>query len=392
MRLNTSSPDFIQRRRFLQKSATATLAGITGLNLLGGRSSAHQKKSQRAVQTVLGRVASDKLGVTLMHEHAPVVDWSELYETTPALVTKQMLGKSAQLLDAFHKTLAPDEGPGAVVETTPIRVGRDPKILMQLAQQTKVHIIACTGFWCEALAPQHPWAVRLSVHKDGLKQMAGLFIREITEGMEDPRGTWGEEFTTIKAGIIKIGTSSYLRPSERVCHLAAAIASKETGCPITTHTNSGGGLEQAQLLLKHGAKPGKIIIGHQGYQDDRKNDEADEYHRLIANLGCYVQFDRIDHENYQCDTQARQMKKLIDAGFTRQLLVSHDHAPYFYPEYTIAKKSSEKWKALDPDYTTVTTEFVDELKKLDVSKTDIRTIFIENPQRVLGFLPSHVSP
>jgi predicted metal-dependent phosphotriesterase family hydrolase len=385
MRLTPSSSNPIQRRSFLQRSVTATLVGITGLDLLVGRSAAIEKKLKPAVQTVLGRVNPEKLGVTLMHEHAPVVDWSELYETASVPVTKPMIRKTAQLLDAFHKTLAPDEGPGAIVETTPIRVGRDPAILKQLAQQTKVHIIASTGFWCEALAPQHPWAIRLRVQKEGVKQMAGLFIREITAGIEDPHGKWGDRFTTIKAGIIKIGTSTYLRPGERVCHIAAAIASKETGCPITTHTTRGGGLEEAQLLLKHGAKPDKIIIGHQGYQDDRKNDEADEYHRLIANLGCYVQFDKIGHEKFESDKQARQMKKLIDAGFTRQLLVSHDDAPYFYPEFAITKKSSKKWQALDPDYTTVTTEFVDELKKLGTSKTEIRTIFIENPQRVLAF-------
>ncbi len=296
----------ISRRSMLVQAAGAT-AGLLATPLLS------QEKTVPMIQTVLGPVAPDKLGATLMHEHAPIVDWSELYETKPAPVAtirEEMLTRTASLLDAFHDTLASDEGPGAIVETTPIRVGRYPKLLGDLAKRTKVHIIASSGFWCEALAPQHPWAVRLGVKEGGIEQMAGLFIREVTEGMEDPSGEWGEKFTNIRAGIIKIGTSTFLRPSERACHIAAAIASKTTGCPITTHTTNGGGLEQAELLLKHGASPSNVIIGHQGNQDDRENDEADDYHKLIARLGCYVQFDRVDHENYEIDKQARQIANL----------------------------------------------------------------------------------
>lgn len=375
-------------RRTMLKQSVAVVAGFATSDSGPRNAYSQEAASAPMVQTVLGPVAPDKLGVTLMHEHAPVVDWSELYETAPAPIApvrEKMLAETARLLDAFHDTLAPGDGPGAVVETTPIRVGRDPRLLADLAKRTKVHIIACTGFWCEALAPQHPWAVRLSVTPGGLDQMAGLFIREIKEGMEDPAGKWGERFTDIKAGIIKIGVSTHLRPSERVCHIAAAMASQETGCPITTHTTRGGGLEQAELLLKQGAAADRIIIGHQGYQDDREHDEAHDYHQLIAKLGCYVQFDRVDHKEYGIDMQARQIARLIEAGFTKQVLVSHDHAPYYFPRFTDETKRAEDWKATNPDYTTVTTKLVESLRKMDVSKADIRAILVENPRRVLAF-------
>ena len=384
---STASNEIVSRRSMLATSALAC-ASLTGSSLAPRRASARDDDAQPAVRTVLGRVAPDSVGVALMHEHAPMIDWSELYETPPAPIAPvraRMLADTAELLDAFHETLASGDGPGAIVETTPIRVGRYPRLLADLAKRTKVHIIASTGFWCEAMAPQHPWAVRLSIADGGTDRMADLFIREITRGMEDPTGAWGERFTDIKAGIIKIGTSTYLRPSERVCHVAAARASKATGCPITTHTTDGGGLEEAELLLKEGAAPGKIIIGHQGHQDDRENDEADEYHRRIADLGCHVQFDRVAHENYAVDKQARQIAKLVDAGFVKQLLVSHDHVPYFYPHYATQKKRADDWKPLKPDYTTVTTKLTKSLGKLGVSKADIRTILIENPRRVLAF-------
>ena len=381
------SNDSFSRRGMLRTTAGAFL-GLSGTALFARRAFPQNAARKPIIQTVLGDVAQDKLGVTLMHEHAPIVDWSELYETPPAPLDplrQKMLAKTARLLDAFHKTLSPDDGPGAVVEATPIRVGRYPRLLADLAKRTKVHLIAATGFWCEALAPQHPWATRLSVTGGGSEEMAALFIREITTGMENPSGKWGETFTDIRAGIIKIGTSTYLRPNERVCHIAAALASEETGCPITTHTTNGGGLEEAELLLKNGAAPKRVIIGHQGNQDDRKNDEADDYHRLIAKLGCYVQFDRVGSENYGVDKQSRQIVKLIEAGFVKQVLVSHDHVPYYFPNFTAKEKFARDWKELDPDYTTVTTKLVESLRKLGASNADIRTILVANPQRVLAF-------
>ena len=186
------------------------------------------------------------------------------------------------------------------------------------------------GFWCEALAPQHPWVVRLGIEPDGAGEMADLFVREITEGMEDPGGGRGERFTNIRAGAIKIGTSALMRPSEKAVHIAAAMASRRTGCPITTHTTNGGGLEQARLLLESGVVPGRVIIGHQGHMDDGKNAEAGDYHQEIARLGCYLQFDRVGAGNYGCDKQARLIHNLVAGGFERQILVSHDHVPYFY--------------------------------------------------------------
>ena len=371
------------RRSFLKHATAGSFVGLTA-----GRCFSKPAIKKPVVQTVLGPIVPEKLGAVLMHEHAPIVDWSELYETEPAPVApirKKMLRRTAAMLDKFHDSLTKQQGPGAIVETTPIRVGRYPQLLVELARQTKVHIIASSGFWCEALAPQHPWAVRLGVDKDGIKKMAKLFIREVTEGMEDPSGNWGEKFTKIRAGIIKIGTSSYLRPSERAVHMAAALASRETGCPITTHTTNGGGLEEAELLIKQKVRPERIIIGHQGNMDDRQNAEANDYHRLIAALGCYVQFDRVDHKEYEVDKQARQIKHLLDGGFEKQILLSHDHAPYYYPGFADRKKRPDGWKALDPDYTTVTTALVAEFKKIGITQKQIQTMLVENPQRALVF-------
>ncbi len=376
----------IHRRTFLKTSATALAVASTGgtVGIAADRAA--------SVQTVLGPVAPDELGMVLMHEHAPLVDWSELYEFKPAPLTpavrKEMLENSARMLRQFQNSLGSDQSPGAIVECTPIRVGRYPNLMVELARRLKCHLIAATGFWCEAFAPQHPWAIRLGLEKNGIDKIARLYIREIREGMEDPSGAWGEKFTAVKAGIIKIGTSAYMTPSERRCNTAAAIASAETGCPITTHTTDGGGLEQAHLLLKAGAKPERIIIGHMGNKDDREQDEAYAYHRQLVELGCYVQFDRVGHDKYTVEKCARQIKRLTDAGFARQVLVGHDWAPYFYRGQFDPKTPNDKidaWTFKESDFTIVPRQLVPELKKSGVTAADIRTITIENPARVLAF-------
>ncbi len=376
------------RREFCQRMSV-TLSGLAVGTASSFAANNDSKVSKRRVQTVLGPIDPNKLGATLMHEHAPLIDWSELYELPAAPIApirEESLTRTTKLLDRFHDSIADADGPGAIVECTPIRVGRYPDLLVDLAKRTKVHVIACTGFWCEAMAPQHPWALRMGLSKGGVKKIAKLYIREITEGMEDPSGDWGKSFTNVKVGIIKCATSNYMRPSERKCHIAAAIASQETGCPITTHTTDGGGLEQAQLFLKNGASPERIIIGHQGNLDDREHDEAHEYHRQITALGCYVQFDRVGHhEKYANEKISRQIKLLVDAGFAKQILLSHDHGPYFYEDYANPKKSKSGWKKNDSDFTVVTTGLVKAMKAVDVSQAEIHTMLVENPKRVLAF-------
>ena len=385
----SSTPHSLTRRGFLASTAIASVSIASGTSPQRTVAAPNEKP---VVQTVLGPIPPEQLGLTLMHEHAPLVDWSELYEFKPAplgpAVRREMLQKAARMSAAFETTLSDGQAPGAIVECTPIRVGRYPQLLVDLARRVKCHLIASTGFWCEAFAPQHPWATRLGLEQGGVEKIAQLYIREIREGMEDPSGAWGEQFTDVKAGVIKIGTSTYMTPSERRCNRAAAIASAETGCPITTHTTDGGGLEHARLLLSAGARPERIIIGHMGNKDDREQDQAYEYHRQLAELGVYVQFDRVGHDKYAVDKCARQIARLTEAGFAKQVLVGHDWAPYFYRgrfDPQVPNDTIDAWTFKDCDYTIVTKQLLPQLAAAGVSAADVRAITIDNPARVLAF-------
>ncbi|MDE0206827.1 MAG: twin-arginine translocation signal domain-containing protein, partial [Candidatus Tectomicrobia bacterium] len=339
------------RRDFVKTTSTLAVATSLGGALMGHAQVARAETSESGngpqVQTVLGPISPDDLGVTLMHEHAPVIDWSELYGHPIAPIQgdfrQQVVDQAVSGLQAFYDQLDGWSENGTLVEVTPIRVGRYPHLIVDMARKSPVHIVGCTGFWGEALAPMHLWAASMLVQADGIEQVTRLYVKEITEGMEDPYGEPGSVFTDVKAGIIKIATSTFLTALERRANTAAGLACIETGCPISVHTTDGGGLEMARLLLSLGVNPQKIIIGHQGYKDDRENVRATDYHKQLADLGVWVQFDRIGYPNYPVEDRAEYLRPLLDAGYEDQLLLSHDTVPYFYRTFWQEEKRESDW-------------------------------------------------
>lgn len=386
----------ITRRDFVKKSSALafSLAALGDTFLKPLTVAVAEAQSQRSgspqVQTVLGPISPDELGITFMHEHAPVIDWSGLYGQPMAPIKgalrQQVIQQTVKSLEEFHSQLGDWAKTGTIVEVTPIRVGRYPDLIVEMAKKSKIHVVGCTGFWGEALAPMHPWAISMLVEKDGIEKAAKLYVQEITQGMEDPYGPPGESFTDVKAGIIKIATSTYLTFLERRANTAAALASAQTGCPITVHTTDGGGLELAQLLISLGVSPQKIIIGHQGYKDDRDNMMATDYHKKLADLGVWVQFDRIGYENYPVDNRAEFIKPLVDAGYENQLLLSHDTVPYFYKTFwQEEKRETDWWLFKEHPWALILAEVVPKLMEAGITERIIRKMLIESPKKVLAF-------
>lgn len=389
-------PSFkVTRRDFLRTSAAlaaslAALGDVLEHSSVAAAAQAEAPKGDPKVQTVLGAISPDELGVTFMHEHGPVIDWSALYDQPMAPIQGEfrtrVVQQAVKSLEEFHGQLGSWAKRGTIVEVTPIRVGRYPDLIVEMAKKSDIHVVGCTGFWGEALAPMHPWAISLLVEKDGIDKVAKLYVREITEGMEDPSGKPGESFTNVKAGIIKIATSKYLTALERRANTAAGLASLQTGCPITLHTTNGGGLELAQMLLAMGVSPAKIIVGHQGYMDDRENVKATAYHRKLAELGVWVQFDRIGYDNYPVDNRAEFITPLVEAGFEDRLLLSHDAVPYFYKTFwQEEKRESDWWLFREHPWALIIPDIAPRLVRAGVPERAVGKMLIENPKKALAF-------
>jgi len=328
------------RRDFLTQT---TAAGIWALN--AGTSSGGSKAAHAGVvQTVLGPLDASKLGFTLTHEHICRSSLNVFGDRANAV---------AKAVDKLKE--ARDAGVETVVDVTPFDVERDIRFGEEISRKSGMQIVACTG--------QHFFAPA-SFNERTVEEITETFIREIEQGIED---------TDIKAGVIKVAArSGTMTPAEEKVFRAAARASKATGIPVQTHTNSSerGGEAQAAIFEAEGLNPARVSLGHSNDTDDM--DYLTDLARRGYTLG-------MDHAFWGLDPGATLpwqrrvecIKQLVDAGFVERLFLSND--------WVLGDVERDK---VNPDgllYTTRKT--IPYLKQIGVSQRDIRAIKVENPKR-----------
>jgi phosphotriesterase-related protein len=185
-------------------------------------------------------------------------------------------------------------------------------------------------------------------------------VRDLTEGVGD---------TGIRAGIIgEIGCDRHLGALEERVFRAAARAQRTTGVAITTHAARWPvGHAQLDLLEEEGVDPGRVIIGHCDMVPDP------EYHLSLAKRGAFVEFDTIQGI-HDWDTQRRidWIRALVDAGYERQLLLSHDVC-----------LTSDLATYGGPGYAYLLTGFRPRLLEAGFPGTLVDSLLTDNPRRAL---------
>lgn len=314
----------------------------------------------KMVRTITGDVPPEALGRTLIHEHL-CVDWGDLLGRPKVLDfdRDEMADRMVAKMDELYAV-----GIGAMTECTPIGTGRYLDLFHDVARRSKVKLVCSTGFFHESWAPMHLYAQLMNID-----QMAALFVREINEGMSE---------TLLKAGLIKCATGEgQITPKEEEVLRAASRAHKETGCPIITHTTNGLGLEQLEIFSSEGVGPDEVIISHIGCEPN-----AVEASERVLDRGANVSFDRIGMVGafYEDDHWLEVVGNAINKGYIDQIMLSHD-AAVFAHGYEAAS-GDDVWD----DYTYVYTQFVPKLQEAHgVTESQIDSMFITNPQRVLAF-------
>jgi phosphotriesterase-related protein len=300
------------------------------------------------VMTVLGPVAPEALGATLMHEHI-IIDLRHSLYAFDAILDDVELA-----VDELRRFKA--AGGGTVVDVTNKAMGRDVRAQERIARESGVHIVAATGYYTEPYYP--PEVYELSTNR-----LADRIVAELTEGIDG---------TGVRAGIIaEIGTGrDFLKPAEERVFRAAARAQRRTGAAIMTHTFLEQLIpDQLAILEEEGVEPSRIIIGHLG--DRRDLDRL----RAIADTGVYLGIDHIGAAVHQRDDQrARTVAQLIRHGHLDQLLLSMD----------ICMKSRLHWYG-GTGYDHLQNVFVPLLREAGVTQAEIETMLIDNPRRVLAF-------
>jgi phosphotriesterase-related protein len=324
-----------------------------------------QPPAPGTVNTVLGPMNAEKLGITLMHEHFVFAYPGWFADATIAPDDYKEILKT----DLGAIKTAQRYGIRTIVDATPNDTGgRNPALYKDLAKKTGMNIICSTGLYTEHEGSPAYWMTKGVWGMDLAKMMSELFIKEITVGI----GKSG-----VKAGVIKVGSSPKMTKYEEAVHRGAVMAQKATGVPIITHTEGPtGGPEQADFLLKEGADPKKVMIGHVS------NSKDIEYHKAILAKGVYIAFDRIGLDIITpFDVNVKNVAELCKAGFADKIMLSHDTVNVWLGRQVILPKDYEhafdNWRI---DH--ISKEFIPALKANGVTDLQIRTMMLENPRNL----------
>ncbi|MGM0920820.1 MAG: phosphotriesterase family protein [Bacillota bacterium] len=299
------------------------------------------------IQTVLGKLEPQELGVCACHEHL-YVDLSRVKKNEDTCLQDiELIMKDLESFAAL--------GGKAIVEVTNEGMGRDAEQLAEISRKTGLQIIASTGCYKDPFIPDD----KKEWNRD---QFAEWMITEIKEGI-------GE--TGIKPGVIgEIGSSlNEFKPIETELFHGAVEAAKITKLPLSTHTTLGTcALEQIDLFQKEGLFLEKVIIGH---QDLNTNDEVV---LEVLNSGAFAAMDTIGKENYRADEdRIRSLLTFIEKGYENQLLLSSD----------LTRKSHLKSLG-GQGYDIVLRSFIPALKSHGVSGSIINKLLVTNPQKAFS--------
>src|SRR5437868_2761016 len=204
------------------------------------------------VNTVRGPIDTDRLGVTLMHEHIFVLS-TEIMQNYP----EGWGDEERRVTDAIARlNELKARGVDSIVDLTVIGLGRYIPRIERIARATDLNIIVATGVYTYNDVPMYFHFQGPGTELGGPEFMSGMFVRDITEGIAG---------TNVKAAILKCATDQQgVTPGvERVLR-AVAQAHRHTGVPSSaqSHAHIDRGREQLHVFEEEGVDLSRVAIGH----------------------------------------------------------------------------------------------------------------------------------
>ncbi|WP_439941774.1 phosphotriesterase [Streptomyces sp. BBFR115] len=315
------------------------------------------------VNTVLGPVPADELGVVSVHEALLSVFPGAEHAFDIALDRAEIFETLAAKLRDFRA-----HGGGTIVDGTGMFHGRDVRLYEALSRTTGVHIVASTGQGPEELLggyfltpqtnPPTPWPA---------EKFADLFTREITEGMVVPRverrGPAGLVTTAVTRAGMTATDESLLRGAAR-----AALATG-TALSFRYGADAAGELD---VVLDEKLPADRVAVGGL----DRKDAVAAGAPEKIAGRGARVVLDHVGAEDDAHVTDAERaalVAGLVRAGHTDRILLSVG-----------ATGVAKEHPANDLPYSHVLTAFVPLLRAHGVGDGEVRRMLEANPRDLLA--------
>jgi len=314
-----------------------------------------------AVETVRGAVRTSELGPTLMHEHVFVLSPEALQNYghafgAPYWDEEVRVADAIARLSALHAA-----GIQTIVDPTVLGLGRFIPRIQRINQAVDLNIVVATGVYAFLELPNF-LAARST------KRIAALFVRELTEGIDD---------TGVRAAFLKCAVEQHGITGDVPRILAAiALASIETGAPVMVHTNAEArtGLLALESLIAAGVDPRRIVIAHAGDSNDLA------YLRAIADTGASLGCDRfgIEHFNSTAD-RIRTLATLVAEGYADRVHLGHDAACFY--DFMVGNPIFADEK---PSYLLISETVLPALREAGVSAAEVDRMLVENPQRFFG--------
>lgn len=322
------------------------------------------------VESVRGAVDTAELGRTLMHEHVFVLS-TEILQNYGG----DWWDEQERITDAVAKLKAVvARGITTIVDPTVIGLGRYlPRVQLINEQVPELNIIAATGLYTFDELPHYFGYRGPGTILEGPELLADLFIKDIREGIAD---------TGVKAAFLKcVVEEKGLTPG--VDRVARAIAKthRETGVPITVHTNAAHktGTIALDLFESEGVDLTKVVVGHSGDSNDL------DYLRGLMDRGATIGMDRfgLDMFNPTPDRVAT-IAALAKEGYQDRMVLAHDAACYM--DYFSGDVAQGLLDAAAPhwNFNHIPDDVLPALASAGVTQADVDAMLIENPRRYFG--------
>lgn len=300
------------------------------------------------VRAILGDIPPESLGVTYCHEHL-IIDSEVVAREWPQIHLPSAAEASAELETCAWV------GVSSVIDAMPTGSGRNLRKLAEVSSRTGVNVVASTGMHIIKYYEGVDWV------DEPEEQLAGRFTTEILDDADS---------SGFRAGIIKIASSArFFTDREKRLFAAAALTHHDTGAPILTHCEGGiGGIEQVELLMRNGVGPERVILSHTDKVDDPG------YHRDLLDTGANVVYDQGLRDP---TTTVELIVDMWETGIDDQILLGTDGA------------RRTLWSTLSgsPGLAWLRMGFIGLLRSAGLEESQIRSMFVDAPRRVLSFDP-----
>jgi phosphotriesterase-related protein len=292
------------------------------------------------IRTIRGDIAPAQLGPCDAHEH--------FFLVTPAQPGDEYADVPKAIEEA--ETLAA-AGARALVDWTPIGLGRDLDGLRAVSEAANLHVVAATGLHRDV-----HYAADDPLRSESEDALAECFAADLQ-----------------RCGIIKIGASYHvITPFEAKAFAAAAAAHERVGAPVCVHTEHGTmGLAIVERLGELGVEPGSVVLAHV----DRNPDPGE--HAETAATGAWLQLDGPGRTKYWPDsTILGLIAELAERGHADRLLLGGD----------TGRRSMLRAYGGGPGMDYLLARFKPRLER-ELGAELSEQIFVANPARAFAFSP-----